>query len=74
MEGISRPRAVGLHSTRSQAEPCVPRKVALPDGQDRALPDGRNPSRPTYPSLAQNPDRPCNPRPWFRPAQDSHPR
>ncbi|MEU9309786.1 hypothetical protein [Streptomyces sp. NPDC048256] len=31
MEGMSRPRAVELYSTRSQAEPCVPMKVALPD-------------------------------------------
>ncbi|MFD9322825.1 hypothetical protein ACFWDQ_35125 [Streptomyces sp. NPDC060053] len=31
MEGMSRPRAVELYSTKSQAEPCVPLKVALPD-------------------------------------------
>ncbi|KQX65013.1 hypothetical protein [Streptomyces sp. Root1310] len=31
MEGMSRPRAVELYSTRSQAEPCVPLKVTLPD-------------------------------------------
>ncbi|MFD9434741.1 hypothetical protein [Streptomyces sp. NPDC060002] len=31
MEGMSRPRAVELYPTRSQAEPCVPMKVALPD-------------------------------------------
>ncbi|MER5200144.1 hypothetical protein ACWD3J_41975 [Streptomyces sp. NPDC002755] len=30
-EGMSRPRAVELYSTKSQAEPCVPTKVALPD-------------------------------------------
>ncbi|QJS99450.1 hypothetical protein G9272_03290 [Streptomyces asoensis] len=31
MEGMSRPRAVELYSTKSQAEPCVPLKVTLPD-------------------------------------------
>jgi hypothetical protein len=30
-EGDSRPRAVELYKTRSQAEPCVPMKVVLPD-------------------------------------------
>ncbi|MDR6974070.1 hypothetical protein J2X68_000748 [Streptomyces sp. 3330] len=29
-EGMSRPRAVELYSTRSQAEPCLPLKVTLP--------------------------------------------
>ncbi|MFJ5306754.1 hypothetical protein [Streptomyces sp. NPDC088350] len=29
--GRSRPRAVELYATRSEAEPCVPKKVVLPD-------------------------------------------
>ncbi|WP_327312185.1 hypothetical protein [Streptomyces sp. NBC_01235] len=31
MEGMSRPRAVELYATRSEAKPCVPLKVTLPD-------------------------------------------
>lgn len=31
MEGVSRPRAVELYATRTEAEPCVPLKVTLPD-------------------------------------------
>ena len=30
--GDSRPRAVELYKTKSEAEPCVPMKVTLPDG------------------------------------------
>ncbi|WP_258573621.1 hypothetical protein [Streptomyces sp. KM273126] len=31
--GGSTPRAVKLYETRSEAEPCVPRKIALPNSR-----------------------------------------